>query len=113
MIYVFDIVAMKIKLDPEQFCTRFDNNGSRPIAVEDIQQFFYGNSLECKKLGCNFISYNVFLPCVSKIVAFIIKNINIIILFTCLVGWFNSSPREIKKNKARSFKNCLGSLAFA
>jgi hypothetical protein len=35
---------------------------------------------------------------VSRIVAFIGKNINMIILFACLVGWLNSSPVEILKN---------------
>ncbi len=29
--------------------------------------------------------------CVSRIVAFIVKNVNMIILFACLVGWLNSS----------------------
>ncbi len=33
----------------------------------------------------------------SRIVAFIIKNIDLIILFACLVGWLDSSPVEIKK----------------
>jgi len=47
-----------------------------------------------------------FKPSVSRIVAFINKNINMIILFAFLVGWLDSSP--IKKNKARSLKNCLG-----
>jgi len=27
------------------------------------------------------------------------QNIDMIILFSCLVGWFNSSPEEIKKIK--------------
>jgi hypothetical protein len=33
----------------------------------------------------------------SRIVTFIIKHINMIILFACLVGWLDSSPIEIKK----------------
>jgi len=33
----------------------------------------------------------------SRIVVFTIKNIDIIILFACLVGWLNYSPVEIKK----------------
>jgi len=40
---------------------------------------------------------------VSRIVAFIIKNTDMIILFACLVGWLNSSPIQILKNRA-SFK---------
>jgi len=42
------------------------------------------------------------MPCVSRIVPFIIKNIDEIILFECLVGWLDSSPIEIKKIKAQS-----------
>jgi hypothetical protein len=46
---------------------------------------------------------------VWRIVAFIVKNINMIILFACLVGWLDSLPiKIIKKIKARSLKNCLG-----
>jgi len=45
--------------------------------------------------------FTSYIPCVSRNVAFIIKNIDMIILFACLVGWLNSSPLEIKKNNAR------------
>ena len=45
-----------------------------------------------------------FTPCVLRIVAFIIKNIDMIVLFACLVGWLDSSPVEIKKIKALSLK---------
>jgi hypothetical protein len=41
-------------------------------------------------------------------VAFIIKNIDMLILFSCLVGWLDSSPLEIKKKLGTIFKNCLG-----
>ncbi len=37
------------------------------------------------------------LPCVSRIVAFIVKSIVMIILFACLVGWLDSLPVETKK----------------
>ncbi len=33
-----------------------------------------------------------YVPCVSRIAAFIIKNIDMIILFACLDGWLNSLP---------------------
>jgi len=36
-----------------------------------------------------------------------IKNIDMIISFAYLVGWLDSSPKEIK-NKAQSLKNFLG-----
>jgi len=35
---------------------------------------------------------------VSKILAFIVKGIDTKILFSCLVGWVDSSTVEIKKN---------------
>jgi len=38
------------------------------------------------------------LPRVSRIVALIIKHINMIILFACLDGWHDFSLIEIKKN---------------
>jgi len=42
-------------------------------------------------------------------VAFIIKSIDVIILFACLVGWLDSSPVEIKKKiKARTLKKLFG-----
>jgi len=46
-----------------------------------------------KNLCCS----GLVIPCVSRFVAFIIKNINMIILFACSVGWHDSSPVEIKK----------------
>jgi hypothetical protein len=50
---------------------------------------------------------------VSMVVEFIIKNIDKLILFTCLVGYLNSSLVEIKKNiMAQSLKNCLGCLNY-
>jgi len=50
---------------------------------------------------------------VSRIVAFIIKNINMIILFPCTVGCLDSSGIEIKeKIKAQSFKNYLSCLGW-
>jgi len=36
-------------------------------------------------------------PCVSRIVAFMVKNIDTKILFECLVGWVDFSTVEIKK----------------
>ncbi len=36
------------------------------------------------------------------------QNIDMLILFTCLVGWLDSSPVEIQKNMAQYFKFCLG-----
>jgi hypothetical protein len=39
---------------------------------------------------------------VSRIVAFIVKNINTKILFACLVGLVDSSTVEIKKVKAQA-----------
>jgi len=46
---------------------------------------------------------------VSNIVTFILENIDKIILFSCLVGWLNSSPVGIlKKQLGVTFKNCLG-----
>jgi len=50
------------------------------------------------------------LLCVSRIVAFIVKNINTKILFACLVGWVNSSIEEIKKFKARKLKYGLSCI---
>jgi len=37
------------------------------------------------------------IPCASRNVAFIVKSIDMIILFACLLGWLNSSPVEIQK----------------
>jgi hypothetical protein len=57
-------------------------------------------------MQCNVHKRN--LPCVSRIVDFIIKIIDMIILFACLVGWLHSSPIEILKNEGTIFKkNCL------
>jgi hypothetical protein len=36
------------------------------------------------------------------------QNIDMIILFACLVARLNSSPVEIKKNEGKIFKNLLG-----
>jgi len=36
------------------------------------------------------------------------KNIDMIILLACLVGWIDSSPVEIQKNLGTLFKNLLG-----
>jgi len=44
--------------------------------------------------------------CVSRILAFIIKNIDMIILLECLVGWLDSSHVE-KKLDTIYKKNCL------
>ena len=57
------------------------------------------------------LNNNKMLPCVSRFVAFTIKNIGIIILFSCLVGWLDSSPIETKKNEAKSLKKTA--LAWA
>jgi len=55
----------------------------------------------CPNPVSNFIT-----QCVSRIVTFIIKNIDLIILFACLVGFLESS--HVEKNEAQSLKNCLG-----
>jgi len=44
---------------------------------------------------------------VSRIVAFMIKNIHIIILFASLVGWPDSSPIEIKRKLRHNIKKKL------
>jgi len=54
------------------------------------------------------LNNNKMLPCVSRCVAFTIKNIGIIILFACLVGWLDSSPIEILKKIRQNQKNCFG-----
>jgi len=45
---------------------------------------------------------NGILPCVSRSVAFIVKNIDTKILFACLVGWVDSWTVEIKKKKIKA-----------
>jgi len=47
---------------------------------------------------------------VSRIVAFISKNIDILILFACLVGWLAwfFTSRNLNKIKVLSMKNCMG-----
>jgi len=49
---------------------------------------------------------------VSRIVDFIIKNIDMIILFACLVGWLHSSPIEILKNEGTISKRKLLQLVL-
>ena len=39
--------------DALKFCTRFDDNTSQPLAIDDIKKFFYGTKLMCKRLGGN------------------------------------------------------------
>ena len=45
----------------------------------------------------NALKFEVIIPCVSWIVAFMVKNIDTKILFTCLVGWLDSSTLVVKK----------------
>jgi len=51
--------------------------------------FYQNNVIFCTNLTKTFQRH--ILSCVSWIVAFIIKNIDIIILFACLVGWLDSN----------------------
>jgi len=59
-------------------------------------------------LGCNFFGGPRYVPCVSRIVAFIVKNMDTKILNTCLVvlGQFFSC-RNLNKNKAQTIKYSL------
>jgi len=52
------------------------------------------------------------LQCVSRIVAFVIKIINMIILFEYLVGWLDSSSVEIKKRLGTIFKKTSWAYAL-
>jgi len=58
------------------------------------------------KTACIAENIKVWIPIVTceryrvRIVAFLVKNFDMIILIPCLDGWLNTSPLEFKKNKA-------------
>jgi len=56
---------------------------------------------------------NLILPCVSRIVAFVIKNIITIIFFACFIVTLDSSHVDIEKIKARMLKKQFGFFACA
>jgi len=76
--------------------------------MQPLQRIYFAVSL-ISLTGLNGIQVQLFLPCMPRTVDFIIKNIDVIISFACLVGWLDPLPVGIKKKtKAQSFKNCLG-----
>jgi len=61
-------------------------------AVLGLQQTAYRPILQLLSRKEDTFEAVEVIPYVSRIVAFIIKNINMIIIFTCLGGWLYSSP---------------------
>ena len=82
---------------------------SKPIRSSVHVSTFNVNYLNVLKLITLSANLSI-LPCVSRIVAFIVKNINEI-FFACCNGKPNSSPVKIKKNYGTIFKKTA--LAYA